>query len=108
MKEVVSAISNKGRVTIPVEVRRHLGVSAPDKIAFVIGDEVKVELRPVRFTLESVLGSIEALLNESIDLDQEIADARETAAAEKMARSNHAEFPGITRWRPTDDSSTRS
>ncbi len=86
MKELVAAISSKGQVTIPVDVRRHLGVSAPDKIAFVIGDEGKVELRPVRFTLESVLGSIEALPNESIDLDREIEEAKEEAAAKRMAR----------------------
>jgi AbrB family looped-hinge helix DNA binding protein len=39
MKEIVSTITSKGQVTIPAEVRRHLGVSQGDKLSFVIGDE---------------------------------------------------------------------
>lgn len=86
MKELISTISSKGQVTIPVEVRRQLGVHPADKVAFVVSDEGKVEVRPVRFTLESVLGSIEALPNESIDLDREIEEAKETAAARRVER----------------------
>ena len=36
MKEILSTITSKGQVTIPVEVRRHLGVAKRDKIAFVL------------------------------------------------------------------------
>lgn len=39
MREVVSTITSKGQVTIPVEVRRLLGVRPRDKIAFVIEDD---------------------------------------------------------------------
>lgn len=85
MKELISTISSKGQVTIPVEVRRQLGLHPADKVVFVVSDEGKVEVRPVRFTLESVLGSIEALPNESIDLDREIDEAKE-AAARRMER----------------------
>lgn len=77
-------MSSKGRVTIPADVRRHLGVRPADKIAFVLTDERKVEVCPARFTLESVLGSIEAMPNESIDLDREIAEAREEEAAQRV------------------------
>ncbi|MBA2276891.1 MAG: AbrB family transcriptional regulator [Chloroflexia bacterium] len=80
MREIISTISSKGQVTIPADVRRHLGVGTADKIAFVVGDEGKVELRPARFTLESVLGSIEALPNESTDLEREIEEATEEEA----------------------------
>ncbi len=86
MKEFISTISSKGQVTNPVEVLRQLGVGTADKVASVLTDEGKVELRPARFTLESVLGSIPALPNESIDLDREIAEAREDEAAERMRR----------------------
>jgi AbrB family looped-hinge helix DNA binding protein len=86
MKERVSTISSKGQVTIPVDIRRQLGVGVADKIAFVVTDEGRVELRPVRFTLESVLGSIAALPGESADLDREIAEATEDEAAERMRR----------------------
>ena len=36
MKEIVSTITSKGQVTIPVEVRRHLGLRRNDKLSFVI------------------------------------------------------------------------
>lgn len=86
MKEVISTVSSKGQVTIPIDVRRLLGVGAADKVAFVVTDEGKVELRPARFTLESVLGSVTALPEESVDLDREIADATQEHAAERMRR----------------------
>ncbi len=82
----LATISSKGQVTIPVEVRRRLGVGASDRVAFVVTNEGNVELRPERFTLESILGSLPALPNESIDLDREIAEATAEAAAERMRR----------------------
>ncbi len=39
MKEIVSTITSKGQVTIPAEVRRHLGLKTRDKISFVIEEE---------------------------------------------------------------------
>lgn len=75
MREYVSTVSSKGQVTIPVSVRRRLGVQPADAVAFVVTDEGTVEVRAARFTLESVLGSIPALPNESVDLDREIAVA---------------------------------
>ena len=44
MKEILLTISSKGQVTIPVEVRRRLGVDKNQKIALVI-DEEKVDVR---------------------------------------------------------------
>jgi AbrB family looped-hinge helix DNA binding protein len=38
MKEIVSTVTSKGQVTIPAEVRRHLGVAQGDKLSFVISD----------------------------------------------------------------------
>jgi bifunctional DNA-binding transcriptional regulator/antitoxin component of YhaV-PrlF toxin-antitoxin module len=73
-------------VTIPIDVRRRLGVGASDRVAFVVTIEGNVELRAERFTFESVLGSLAALPNESIDLDREISDATAEAAAERMRR----------------------
>ncbi|MGH2561118.1 MAG: type II toxin-antitoxin system PrlF family antitoxin, partial [Thermomicrobiales bacterium] len=53
MREIVSTITSKGQVTIPVEVRRHLGVGTTDKVTFVIEDDGKVELRQARYTVAS-------------------------------------------------------
>lgn len=88
MKTFVSTISSKGQVTVPADVRRQLGVETGDQITFVTTDEGKVEVRPVRFTLESVFGSVEALPNESLDLEREIEEATEEAIARKMQRLN--------------------
>jgi bifunctional DNA-binding transcriptional regulator/antitoxin component of YhaV-PrlF toxin-antitoxin module len=61
-------------VTIPVEVRRRLGVGTPDKVAFVLDDD-GVRLRPATTTLASLYGSVPALPNESADLEREIDEA---------------------------------
>jgi antitoxin PrlF len=44
---MASAISSKGQVTIPVEVRRRLGVKAGDRVAFVVKDGMTT-IQPVR------------------------------------------------------------
>jgi antitoxin PrlF len=50
MKEIISTVTSKGQVTIPAEVRKHLGIKANDKIAFVIDQEGVVRLRVPRYT----------------------------------------------------------
>ena len=50
MKEAISTLTTKGRVTIPAEVRRHLGLKPRDKIAFVIEDEGEVRLKVPRYS----------------------------------------------------------
>jgi AbrB family looped-hinge helix DNA binding protein len=85
MSDSVSTISSKGQVTVPASVRRRLGIGPADKVAFVVREDGVVELHPVRLTLESVLGSIAALSNESNDLDREIEEAM-TAEADRIVR----------------------
>lgn len=75
MSRYVSTISSKGQVTIPADIRRKLGVNPADKITFVLPEDEKVEIRLVRYTLEDVIGSIEALPGASADLDREIREA---------------------------------
>jgi AbrB family looped-hinge helix DNA binding protein len=86
MKPFQATISSKGQVTIPADIRLHLGVSAGDRIWFIVTDEGTVEVRAGCFTLEEVIGSIEALPGESGDLDREIREATEEAMARKMRR----------------------
>jgi antitoxin PrlF len=45
MKEVLSTISSKGQVTIPAEIRKHLGVGIRDKITFVLEQDGEVKLK---------------------------------------------------------------
>jgi len=41
VREVLATVTTKGQITIPVEIRRLLGVGAHDKVAFVVdGDAI--------------------------------------------------------------------
>jgi antitoxin PrlF len=84
MVEIIAKVSSKNQVTLPADVRRRLGIKASDRIAFVLGENDKVELRRVKFDLESILGSLDPLPNASIDLDREIADSIETEMARRL------------------------
>ena len=57
VKQIVGTITSKGQVTIPVEVRRHLGLKKQDKIAFVIEPEGGVRLTVPEYpTIDSLRG----------------------------------------------------
>ena len=85
MVEITAKISTKNQITLPADVRRRLGVGASDTIAFVFTAEGTVEVRTPRYDLESILGSIKPLPNESIDLDREISEAT-AAGIERLGR----------------------
>jgi len=79
MRELASAISSKGQVTIPIAVRRRLGIGPSDRVAFVFGENGVVELRPVRYRVADLRGIVPALPNrETVDFDDLIAEAFET------------------------------
>jgi len=62
MKEIISTVTSEGQITIPAEVRERLGLAAGDKLAFVIGDEGQIEVRPVRYsTVASLRGAAGSL-----------------------------------------------
>ena len=57
-KEIYSILTSKGQITIPVEVRKHLGIDTNDKIAFVIQPEGTVEVKTPKYpTLASLAGA---------------------------------------------------
>ena len=59
-EELVRSVTRKGQVTIPVEIRRKLGIEPRDQVSFhVEGD--KVYLRVERDTLESAYGAVSPL-----------------------------------------------
>lgn len=84
MREFVSTITSKGQVTIPVEVRHHLRVGTNDKIAFVIGDEGRVELRLARYsTIESLRGAAGSL-KKPLSKEELLQIAHEDAVAARL------------------------
>jgi AbrB family looped-hinge helix DNA binding protein len=83
MREIVSTITSKGQVTVPVEVRRHLGVGANDKLSFVISDEGEVKLKAPRYsTIESLRGAAGSL-EWALSKEEMLEIAHEEAIAEK-------------------------
>ena len=60
MKEIITTMTQKGQVTIPVEIRNLLGLKAKDKIAFSI-DEGNIRLAPAKYTLENVFGVVKPI-----------------------------------------------
>jgi AbrB family looped-hinge helix DNA binding protein len=58
--EMESSVSPKGQVTIPVEIRRMMGVKPKDKVVFSVA-EGRVELKPARSALDALYLSVPAL-----------------------------------------------
>jgi len=59
-QEYISTITSKGQVTVPVEIRRSLGLKSQDKLVFRVV-EGKVEMEPFPMTLEEAYGSVQPL-----------------------------------------------
>jgi AbrB family looped-hinge helix DNA binding protein len=81
MKEYLSSVSPKGQITIPIEIRRHLGVRPKDKVVITLdGDEVKIALATSRRYKES-FQAVPAL-QEPRTIEEMIAIAQEDHALE--------------------------
>ena len=81
MREIVSTITSKGQVTIPVEVRRHLRVDTNDKVAFVIDYEGQVRLKAPRYPTIASLRGAAGRLEKPLSWKQTRSIAREDALA---------------------------
>jgi len=57
-KEIYSTVTSKGQVTIPLEIRKYLGIGTHDKIAFVIKQQGTVEVKTPKYpTIASLKGA---------------------------------------------------
>ena len=63
MREIPATITSKGQLTLPAEVRRHLGLKTRDRVVFVIAAEPdSVKLRAPRYPdLASLRGAAGSL-----------------------------------------------
>lgn len=59
MRELLSKVSSKGQVTIPIEVRRLLGVQPEDKVAFVV-EEGNVQLKRTGSVVDRTAGALKS------------------------------------------------
>lgn len=61
MKAQQTTITQKGQVTVPIEMRRALGLKARDKVLFELDEEEKVlKLRPATSVVTKWFGSVPA------------------------------------------------
>jgi antitoxin PrlF len=87
VQEIISTITSKGQVTIPAEVRRHLGVDTHDKIAFVLEDDGAVRLSVPHFPTIDSLRGIAGSLPRPMSW-QEIEEIAQEEHADDVARSS--------------------
>jgi antitoxin PrlF len=80
MREIISTITTKGQVTIPVEIRRLLGVGPQDKIAFVVEND-QVHLLPRGSVAQRTAGALKSE-QPALSPDQE-REAAELAFAQE-------------------------
>ncbi|MFA5515060.1 MAG: AbrB/MazE/SpoVT family DNA-binding domain-containing protein [Desulfuromonadales bacterium] len=55
---MLAKVTSKGQVTIPIEIRKKLGIRSEDKVDFIL-EEDRVILRPVK-TLRDLRGAVQA------------------------------------------------
>jgi len=55
---ITTKLTSRGRVTIPKEIREHLGLNPGDQVGFVLKDG-EVLLRSAKPTLQDLRGSVE-------------------------------------------------
>jgi len=85
MREIVATVTSKGQVTIPAEVRRELRVAQGDKLAFVVDDNGKVEVRPASYATVASLRGAAGSLKKPLSWPEVREIAREDARVRKNA-----------------------
>lgn len=85
MKRIIATVTQSGQVTLPAEVRRHLGVRARDKVAFTIEDGV-VRVEPLKYqSIREALDSIRPL-DQPLDWKEVERAVREERVARYMEK----------------------
>ena len=87
-KELVGVVTQKGQVTIPVEIRRLLGIKPRSRVVFRV-EEGKVRLIVEAETLESIYGAVTPLHR-----PEDFQALRDQVIEEKVAQT--LEEMGIT------------
>src|SRR5438067_1325852 len=85
-REVYSTVTSKGQVTIPVEVRRHLGITSSNKIAFVIQPEGKVEVKTPKYPTIASLAGAAGKLKKPVPWKEMVRIAHEDHVEEVMRK----------------------
>ena len=77
MREFFVKLTSTGQATVPVEVRRHLGLQPGDRICFAVSEDGYVQLRPAPLpTIESIRGAA-GTVPQQLAWDEMLDPARE-------------------------------
>jgi AbrB family looped-hinge helix DNA binding protein len=61
MNTAVTTVTTKGQVTIPADIREHLGIKPRDRVQFEITKDGSVQITPAPSRIAALFGSVEAL-----------------------------------------------
>lgn len=99
MKQYLTTLTRKGHVTLPVEIRRRLGLQEGDNGAFIEGEHAIEVVRP-----ESVVARTAGILkrtqpmvspeHERAAAEQAVAEDREGAADERLTEKKPPQAAG--------------
>ncbi|MDP3955403.1 MAG: type II toxin-antitoxin system PrlF family antitoxin [bacterium] len=85
-KEITSKITSKGQVTIPIAVRKHLGLKTKDKISFLIFSKGEVCLKAPRYPSVKSLSGAAGKLKKSLSWTEIRRIAQEDRMMAKLRR----------------------
>jgi AbrB family looped-hinge helix DNA binding protein len=57
MNELTTSMTRKGQVTVPIQVRRLLGLKPRDRVSFIVGDD-GVRIERAASGLDAIAGSV--------------------------------------------------
>lgn len=86
VKEILSTITSKGQLTLPVEVRRHLGVTVNEKVVFVLEPGGGVRIETPRYRSVASLRGAAGSLKEPKPWQEVLDTAREDQPGGKLRR----------------------
>jgi len=81
----VATLTSKGQITIPLEVRRRLGLKPGDRIDFVLGKGGEVRLKAKKRPLADLVGILQGAVKRPLTIEQ-LHDAVLEAADEDWDR----------------------
>lgn len=93
MQPQPTTITQKGQVTIPVEIRRLLNLKRGDQVKFIVGRKKQVKIKPAkRFSIMSLYGALKPKIKYSSQDDiykiiKQEEEAWPKAAVERDRRS---------------------
>lgn len=82
---VDTTLTTKGQVTIPTDIRQHLGLKPKDKVRFVVAADGSVLISSAPSRIEALFGAVKPLMPAKDDATLR-RDFEEGVAAETMRR----------------------